>query len=257
MYYQERISNEPVKRDVPVTTDATYRFPVPVSEAAAYVYPPIPQTQPLPQSQHQQQLQHLPPQHNQQAPPQQFIPTNPQYIHHAASGAFVQVPSYYPVQQPPQQPHPFESQVPMYYVPVRQNPAPYNLAAVSTNLLDPTSGKQAVTIAQVPVKQEVPPTSMYRTATPAATPAPAAAYPGMGYHVMQHHQQVQHHPSQSPAAVANYGYEFADPGRAHIYYSQATASSPPSMAPQYQAVPAVSAPLSETVQGEMRQNKQS
>jgi hypothetical protein len=251
-----------VKRDVPSTTDATYRIPVPVSEAAQYVYPPIQQTQLPPQSQPQQQLQHLAPQQNQQVPPQQqFIPTNPQYIHHAPSGTFMQVPSYYPVQQPQQQPHPFESQVsqvPMYYVPIRQNPTPYNLATVPPNLVDPTSGKPAVTIAPVPVKQEVPPTGLYRTAAPAAAPAPAAAYTGMGYHVMQHHQQqVQHHPSQSPAAVPNYGYEFADPGRAPIYFSQATGGSPPSMAPQYQAVTAVSAPLPETVPGELRQNKQS
>jgi hypothetical protein len=252
MYYQERVSNEPVKRDVPVTNDGTYRIPVQVSEAATYVYPPIQQTQPPPQQQQQQQLQHLPPQQNQQVPPQSYIQANPQYMHHAPSGTFVPVPSYYPVQQPPQQAHPFDSQVPMYYIPIRQNPSPYNLAP---NMMDPNSGKPAVAMTQVPVKQEVPPSNMYRTAAPAATPAPSAAYPGMGYHLMQHHQQVQHHPSQSPAA--NYGYEFADPGRAPIYYSQAPATSPPSMAPQYQGVTTVSAPLSEVVQGEMRQTKQS
>ncbi|KAJ3700864.1 hypothetical protein LUZ61_004569 [Rhynchospora tenuis] len=256
IYYQERVSNEPVKRDVPVTADGTYRMPVPVSETAAYVYPPIPQSQPPPQSQPQQPLHHLPPQQNQQVTHQPFIPTNPQYIHHAPSGTFVPVPSYYPVQQPPQQAH-FDPQMQMYYLPVRQNPAPYNLAAVTPSLVDPNSGKPAVAVTQVPVKQEVPPTSLYRTAgAPAATPAPATAYPGMGYHLMQTHQQVQHHPSQSPAAVANYGYEFADPSRGPIYYSQATTTSPPAMAHQYQAVTAVTAPLTEP-HGELKQTKQS
>ncbi|GJN05861.1 hypothetical protein PR202_ga23530 [Eleusine coracana subsp. coracana] len=70
------------------------------------------------------------------------------------------------------------------------------------------------------------------TAAAAPAPAPNAApgYAGMGYH---HVIQSQHHPVQQPVAnmQGNYGYEYADPTRAQVYYSQAAA--PPTLPPQY------------------------
>jgi len=178
---------------------------------------------PLPHAQLQQQ--------HQQQQQQQFFPANPQ---------FVPIQSYYQVPHPMQQSQPYDPSIPMYYLPVRQNPP-----AVS-----------AVPLPKVANKPEMQP-NLYRTAAPpapmmhmAAPTAdqghPTAAYAGMGYHVMHHH-----HPSQAPAtaavaaappqAMANYGYEYASAATvadtmhpAQVYYTQTM--SPPAMPAQYQTV---------------------
>ncbi|URE24107.1 Lipid phosphate phosphatase [Musa troglodytarum] len=185
----------------------------------------------------QLQQQHFHPHLYQQQP--QFIPRNPHYIHHPA------MPSYYPTSaHPTQQSHPFDPQLPLYYMHVG-HPVPYPLAAVQPNLADPNSaslsGMLAVPVSGVPTKHDLPP-SMYRAA--AQGPAPAAlqpqlisvssnqahAYAGTGYQLMQ-----QPHLSQSPAAMANYGYEVAAaPGHPQMYYSQA--SSQPGRTLQYQTM---------------------
>ncbi|CAD5194861.1 unnamed protein product, partial [Musa acuminata subsp. malaccensis] len=144
----------------------------------------------------------------------QFIPRNPHYIHHPAAT----MPSYYPTaahptQQSPQA-HPFDPQLQLYYMPVG-HPVPYPLAAVQPNLADPnsvpSSGMLAPQLISVPSNQ-------------------AHAYAGTGYHVMQ-----QPHLSQSPAAMANYGYEVAAAsGHPQMYYSQA--SSHPAHTLQYQTM---------------------
>uniref|UniRef100_A0A804I6G2 PB1 domain-containing protein n=1 Tax=Musa acuminata subsp. malaccensis TaxID=214687 RepID=A0A804I6G2_MUSAM len=142
----------------------------------------------------------------------QFIPRNPHYIHHPAAT----MPSYYPTaahptQQSPQA-HPFDPQLQLYYMPVG-HPVPYPLAAVQPNLADPNSVPAALQpqLISVPSNQ-------------------AHAYAGTGYHVMQ-----QPHLSQSPAAMANYGYEVAAAsGHPQMYYSQA--SSHPAHTLQYQTM---------------------
>lgn len=142
----------------------------------------------------------------------QFIPRNPHYIHHPATT----MPSYYPTaahptQQSPQA-HPFDPQLPLYYMPVG-HPVPYHLAAVQPNLADPNSVPAALQpqLISVPSNQ-------------------AHAYAGTGYHVMQ-----QPHLSQSPAAMTNYGYEVAAaPRHPQMYYSQA--SSQPAHTLQYQTM---------------------
>ncbi|XP_010926505.1 uncharacterized protein [Elaeis guineensis] len=240
LYYPERASSaataavihpasEP-KREVPVSVDPGHRVPMPVPDSG-YVLAHMPP----------EQLQQQHPHHQQQ----HFIPANPQYIHHPATGTVVPVPSYYPVAHPiqqSQQPHPYDHQMPVYYLPVHQNPQAYNLAAMQPNLPDPTATKPTMPLLKTPVKPAELPSNLYRTAASSAPP-PAALQPslihlpadqvprqyaGMGYHVMQHH------PSQAPAAMASYGYEYVDPAHAQMYYSQA--GSPPALAPQYQAV---------------------
>ncbi|CAL9067700.1 protein PAL OF QUIRKY-like isoform X1 [Musa acuminata AAA Group] len=219
--------------DPKVSSDLSYRDPLP-TDAPGHVLP-VMQTEQLQQQQFHPHLY-------QQQP--QFIPRNPHYIHHPAAT----MPSYYPTaahptQQSPQA-HPFDPQLQLYYMPVG-HPVPYPLAAVQPNLADPnsvpSSGMLAVPVPGVPTKPDLPP-SLYRAAAPG--PAPAAlqpqlisvpsnqahAYAGTGYHVMQ-----QPHLSQSPAAMANYGYEVAAAsGHPQMYYSQA--SSHPAHTLQYQTL---------------------
>ncbi|CAL9776902.1 unnamed protein product [Musa acuminata subsp. burmannicoides] len=158
--------------DPNVSFDRSYRAPLPPVDAPGFVLSSVHPEQ------LQQQQTHS--QFHQQQP--QFISTNPHYIHHTGAGTGVPMASYYSIvpqsmQQLPQA-HPFDSHIPMYYVPVRQT-----------------------------------------------TPYP---YAGTGYHVMQHP-----HLSQSPATMANYGYEVtAAPGHPQMYYSQA--SSQPALSRQYQ-----------------------
>ncbi|WOL18491.1 hypothetical protein Cni_G27288 [Canna indica] len=223
------------KRELPVHSDPSYHFPVSVTDAACYQLPPM---QP-----EQFQEHHLLRQQQQQ----QYIPANPHYIHHPATGGVIPIASYYQVpahtiQQSPQS-HPYDPQIPMYYYPVRPNP-PYNLSAAQPGLGDPNSissaAKSAMPVPRVPVKPELP-ANLYRTAAPTPAnlhsplihvPTTDQAHPyaaGMGYHVMPQ----QHHLSQSPVTMANYPYEFAaDQGRPQMYYSQAAPQ--PAIAPQCQ-----------------------
>ncbi|KAJ3694452.1 hypothetical protein LUZ60_009932 [Juncus effusus] len=231
VYYQERTSNEQLK---PISNENTYRITVPVQEQPPpnYMYPQMTHQPPIQQQTQQPTLPHQQPTPHQQTAPhqqqQQFIQANPQYLHHPPSGTYVPVPSYFP-----QQSHPFDppqqipTNMPMYYVPVRQNPNPYNLAPVPS-------------VPSVPNVQAVP-------AKTAGQVYPA----GMGYHLMQPNQMNQmSQMSQMSQSPAGFGYEFADPGR--VYYSQAGTNN---VSPnQYQTV--VTQQISEPVQ-ELKQHRPS
>ncbi|CAD5164425.1 unnamed protein product [Musa acuminata subsp. malaccensis] len=225
-YSTAYVSGTEPKRELPVSSDPSYRIPIPVIDAAGYQLPSI-----QPEQFHEQQLHPQLHRHQQH----QYIPANPHYIHHPATGGVIPVPSYFPVaahaiQQPPQA-HPYDPQMPVYYYPVRQPPS-YNLAAVQPGMGDPnlisSGGKPAM-----PANSELP-ANLYRT----AAPSPAATLQsqvihvaadqarsfaaGMGYHVVPQQQQQQHI-SHSPATMSNYGYEFAaDHTRPQMYYSKAT-----------------------------------
>jgi hypothetical protein len=146
----------------------------------------------------------------------------------------------------------------MYYIPMRQNaPQQYSMPPGAQVTLPPptlvdTAAKPTMPIPQVAVKPELQQPAVYRTTAPAApAPAPNAApgYAGMGYH---HVIQSQHHPVQQPVAnmQGNYGYEYADPTRMQVYYSQAAA--PPTLPPQYQPMASPDAG-----QADMKQNRAS
>lgn len=211
--------------------------------------------------QHQQQLnqQHQQQQLNQQ----QFLPPGAHYVHHQPSGP-VPMTSYYqvyPPQQPPLQPLDQQYHQPMYYLPTARQAQPYNYVvqqpnyneAATTNTaasarvqtppplssVMPMPPPSSYTTVRNPAAASKPETAtgMYRTATPAATPAAA---PLVQAPSTQHPQQYvgfsqihHHHPSQS--AVPNtgntgaYAYEFVDP--AQIYYPQ-----PAQLAAQYQTM---------------------
>ncbi|ONM30165.1 Octicosapeptide/Phox/Bem1p family protein [Zea mays] len=245
-----------LKRDMPVGTEAaSYRLPVSAPDAAAaaaataatqappgYVlaqmHAPPPPQQPPPQQQPQQPA------------PQQIVAAgNQHFIHNPATGTFIPIQSYYhhPVhQQAPQtmqrqqQAPTFDPNTGMYYVPMQQNahqaygvPPGAQVTLPPPTLVD-TTPKPTVPIPQMAVRPELQQPGVYRT-TAAATPAPAPnaapGYAGMAYHhVIQSHHH--HHPAPQPVAnmAGNYGYEFADPTRPQVYYSQAAA--PPTL-PQY------------------------
>lgn len=265
VYYNDRSPPADLKRDMPVGTEAaSYRLPVSAPDAAAaavtqpppgYVFaqmhaPPPPQQQPPPPQPPQQQQQ-------QQPAPQQIVTAgNQHFIHNPATGTFIPIQSYYhhpvPQQAPPpvpqqaprpQQAHAFDPNTGLYYIPMQQNaPQPYSMPpGAQTSLPPPTlvdsTPKPTVPIPQMAMKhelQQVQQPGVYRTAAPAPAPVPNAApgYAGMGYHVIQSH----HHPAQQPVAnmAGNYGYEYADPNRPQVYYSQAAA--PPTLPPQYQPI---------------------
>ncbi|ONM30164.1 Octicosapeptide/Phox/Bem1p family protein [Zea mays] len=256
VYYNDRSPPAELKRDMPVGTEAaSYRLPVSAPDAAAaaaataatqappgYVlaqmHAPPPPQQPPPQQQPQQPA------------PQQIVAAgNQHFIHNPATGTFIPIQSYYhhPVhQQAPQtmqrqqQAPTFDPNTGMYYVPMQQNahqaygvPPGAQVTLPPPTLVD-TTPKPTVPIPQMAVRPELQQPGVYRT-TAAATPAPAPnaapGYAGMAYHhVIQSHHH--HHPAPQPVAnmAGNYGYEFADPTRPQVYYSQAAA--PPTL-PQY------------------------
>lgn len=201
-------------------------------------------------AQFDQQNQQLNPQ--QLNPPQQqhFIQAGTHYIHQHPTGA-VPIQSYYhPMYPPQQQPlHPLNQQYPVYYMSAKQAQA-YNLP------VQQQSYGEAATVTATPSSQPqaqqsagmMPPPAAYNTIRNAPAPKPemqAGMYrTGTAVQVPsgQHQQQYVgfsqiHHPSQSMAptsvAVGNYGYEFAEPGHAQMYYTQAL---PPQLAAQYQTM---------------------
>ncbi|XP_073155246.1 uncharacterized protein [Henckelia pumila] len=158
--------------------------------------------------------------HPQLHQPQQFIHGGAQYFPANA----MPIASYYPMYPPQHQLHPHQTeldqQYPVYYMASRP-PQAYNFPLQQTNYSEmapnPASGHPqaprnapATKLVQVPSAQHQP---LY-----------------VGY------TQI-HHPSQSrvptPAANANYTYEFADPAHAQIYYTQPL---PPQLAAQYQTM---------------------
>ncbi|XP_074578303.1 uncharacterized protein LOC141834830 [Curcuma longa] len=218
--YSNAISDP--KRELPVPSDPSYLISGAATDATSY------QLQFQEQQLHSLLRQQQPPPPPQQQQQQQYIPTNSYYIHDPSTGGVIPAPPYFPVatqtiQQSPQ------AHIPMYYYPVRPSPA-YNLGELQPAPGNPNS---VPSMGAVPVQPDVPAT-LYRTAVPppsATVPPPPLihigadqAHPyvaGMGYHVVQ-----QHHLSQSPATIANYGYQFAgtDNTRPQMYYSQATPS---------------------------------
>ncbi|XP_075522295.1 uncharacterized protein LOC142555353 [Primulina tabacum] len=158
--------------------------------------------------------------HSQLHQPQQFIHGGTQYFPANA----VPFASYYPMYPPQQQLHTHQTeldqQYPVYYMTARP-PQAYNLPLQQTNYGEmapnPASGH--------PQASRNAPATQFVQAPPAQ------------------HQQLYvgytqiHHPSQSrvpaPAANANYTYEFTDPTRAQIYYTQPL---PPQLAAQYQTM---------------------
>ncbi|KAK8452331.1 hypothetical protein SEVIR_5G094100v4 [Setaria viridis] len=270
VYYNDRSPPADLKRDMPVGTEAaSYRLPVSAPDAAAaaaaaavtqpppgYVFaqmhaPPPPQQQPPPPQ---------PPLQPQQPAPQQIVTAgNQHFIHNPATGTFIPIQSYYHHPVPQQAPHPVPQQAPqpvprpqqahafdpntgMYYIPMQQNaPQPYSMPPGAQVSLPPpalvdTTPKPTVPIPQMAVKPELQQPGVYRTTaapTPAQAPNAAPGYAGVGYH---HVIQSHHHPAQQPVAnmAGNYGYEYADPNRPQVYYSQAAA--PPTMPPQYQPI---------------------
>ncbi|CAL9118510.1 unnamed protein product [Musa textilis] len=218
------------------SSDAMYRGPSLVTDASGYVMA-SPQLEQL-----QQQRSH--PHLNQQQQPQ-HTSANPHYIHHhPAAGTVVPMPSYYSIaahsMQKSPQTYQFDPQIQMYYMPVRHT-SPYTLGTVQPNLMDPSYISSTAAPPGIVTKPDLP-ASYYKTAATAHAPAAlqpqlihVAAnqthpYAGTGYNVIQHP-----HLSQTPATMANFGYEAAaGPVHPQMYYSQA--SSQPALAPQYQTV---------------------
>lgn len=224
--------------DAAAAAAATAATQAPPGYVLAQMHAPPPPQQPPPQQQPQQPA------------PQQIVAAgNQHFIHNPATGTFIPIQSYYhhPVpQQAPQtmqrqqQAPTFDPNTGMYYVPMQQNthqaygvPPGAQVTLPPPTLVD-TMPKPTVPIPQMAVRPELQQLGVYRT-TAAATPAPAPnaapGYAGMAYHhVIQSHHH--HHPAPQPVAnmAGNYGYEFADPTRPQVYYSQAAA--PPTL-PQY------------------------
>ncbi|XP_065881291.1 RAF-like serine/threonine-protein kinase PRAF [Euphorbia lathyris] len=209
---------------------------------------------PNPQIQIQQQVQDsgyvLQPQFEQQQQPQQpqqFIHAGTHYIQHHPGGA-VPMPAYYSVYPPQQQHHhQLDQQYPVYYVQTRQ-PQAYNLPMQQSSMNEPTATVPCNPQTQ-PNPTMAPPQATYNPMRNAPMAKPEMANSGM-YRTAnagtpqlvqvssnQHQQQYVgysqvHHPSQSGSPVsgvpANYGYEFADPAHAQIYYTQPIAPTIPS-----------------------------
>ncbi|XP_054810094.1 uncharacterized protein LOC129311703 [Prosopis cineraria] len=230
----------------------------------------------------QQQVQEagyvLQPQFDQQQ--QQYI-HGTHFIHHAPSAA-MQLPAYYPVYPSQQQLHPqhhhqVEQQYQIYYVPTRQT-QPYNLSSQQPNVNEsaskiPSSHAQTTSnpamvppssaynpIRNVPVPKSEMTGGAYRTAI-SATPQVVQVASGQPQQQFVAYSQY-HHPSQAVAsnsgAPAGYAYEYADPARTQIYFSQPLA---PTMPSQYQTMtgaaaqvlPEVSAqPSSESMKQQIR-----
>ncbi|XP_050223290.1 RNA polymerase II degradation factor 1 [Mercurialis annua] len=206
--------------------------------------------QPQYEQQQQPQYEQQQPQYEQQQtqqpqPPQQFIHAGAHYIQHHPAGP-VPISAYYPMYPPQQQHHlphhhQLDQQYPVYYMPARQA-QPYNLPVQQSSISEQSTPTAHSSRPQTPpnaamvppsaaytqmrnapvAKSEMAAAGMYRTTT---TGAPQLVQVPSSQHQQQYvgYSQVQH-PSQSvapnTAVPANYGYEFADPSHAQIYYTQ-------------------------------------
>ncbi|XP_068638135.1 protein PAL OF QUIRKY-like [Aristolochia californica] len=181
-------------------TDPNYRIPVQVQDSGMIFSMPMDHQQP--------QLVHM----------------GGHYVHHAAPNP-VPLSSYYQMHavQHPQQHQQSDTQYPMYFVPMRQNPpsVPPPKPAPSPNqpLIPQTYKDPSQPIypgrAAPPQKHE-----MYRTAAP--------AQPQLIHMPDPQHQYMGYHQSS-----ANFTYEYVDPVHNQIYYTQPTGTA---MASQYQTV---------------------
>ncbi|KAJ6988107.1 uncharacterized protein [Populus alba] len=255
-----RVAANPVDSKINAFSDPNTRVQIhqQVQDSGYVLQHQFDQQQQHQQQQHQQQQQqHQQQQQQQQQQPQQqqqFIHAGAHYIQHHPTGA-VPMSAYYPVYSPQQQhqhnhqlqPH-MDSQYPVYYVQTRQ-PQAYNLPVQQPSISESTTTIPSSRNQTPPNPNMAPPTTFnpmrnapivkpelaaYRTATPGA---PQLVQVPSSQHQQQYigYSQV-HHPSQSVApastGTANYGYEFADPTHAQIYYAQPMA---PAM-PQYQTM---------------------
>ncbi|XP_060967498.1 protein PAL OF QUIRKY [Cannabis sativa] len=228
------------------------------------------------QQQQQQQHQQLQQQHQlqQQQQQQQFVQAGGHYYHPHPSGT-VPISAYYPVYPSQQQHHPQvdqQQQYPVYYVPARQAQAYNNLSVQQSNISEastvipqthpnpamvatPTAAAAAAAynpVRNAPLGKPEIAAGMYRTATTVAQPS-LVQVPSAQHQQQQYagYSQV-HHPSQSvtptSAAAASYGYEYADPSHAQMYYTQALQ---PTMASQYQTMTATGAVVMQEVSGQI------
>ncbi|KAL2558982.1 Octicosapeptide/Phox/Bem1p family protein [Forsythia ovata] len=173
--------------------------------------------------------------------PQQFVHTGTQYIPAGATP----ISSYYPMHSSQQQHHShypaLEQQYSVYFLPVRPTQA-YNMPVQQPNYSElapaaPSSNPQTPSAAynqarNVPASKAEMAAGIYRTAAPPILHVPSSQ------HQTQYVAFTQiHHPSQSmavpSAANSNYNYEFADPTRSQVYYTQ---PSPPQLASHYQTM---------------------
>ncbi|KAK8529536.1 hypothetical protein V6N12_060315 [Hibiscus sabdariffa] len=216
--------------------------------------PQVPMPQPVQDSGYiLQQSQFDQHQHVQQQQ-QQFLHADAaHYIQHHPTGA-VPIPAYYPVYPSQQQPHhqhhaQIDQQYPLYYVPARQAQA-YNMPVQQPSINEAAtaipSSRPQTPLAYNPMRN--PPISKPEMAAATGVYRATATGPPQLVQVpnSQHQQQYMgysqiHHPSQTvaptSAANATYAYEFTDPARAQIYYTQPL---PPTMPSQYQTMTAAS-----------------
>ncbi|KAL4282317.1 hypothetical protein GQ457_03G007100 [Hibiscus cannabinus] len=148
--------------------------------------------------------------------------------------------AYYPVYPSQQQTHhqhhtQIDQQYPLYYVPARQTQV-YNLPIQQPSRISDAPTAIPSTRAQTP-----PPLAYNPMRNAPLAKSEMAAVTGV-YRNSQHPQQYSgysqiHHPSQSvmptSTITATYAYEFTDPARAQIYYTQPL---PPTMPSQYQTM---------------------
>ncbi|KAL2485104.1 Octicosapeptide/Phox/Bem1p family protein [Abeliophyllum distichum] len=178
---------------------------------------------------------------------QHFVHAGTQYI---PAGA-LPTQSYYPLypsqQQQPHHPA-LEQQYPFYFMPGRPAQG-YHMPMQQMNYNE-SMPAATFTHPQTPPPGSMPPSSAHNQARNAPTSEPEMAsgvYRTAPQHLVQdpsNQQQAQytgftqiHYPSQSmappSAANSNYAYEFSDPSRAQIYYTQPL---PPQLAAQYQSM---------------------
>ncbi|XAR52456.1 hypothetical protein NMG60_11020545 [Bertholletia excelsa] len=206
------------------------------------------------------QHQQLNTQQQQPQQQQQFIQAGAHYLHHHTPGA-VPVTAYYPI-YPSHQQSPHDQQFPVYYVPARQAQA-YNLPVQQSNYTETAtipSGRPQMPHPSAMIHPSAAyntprsasatkPEMVYRTGAMSAQPlVPVSSSQSPTQYVA--FSQI-HHSSQSvaptTAPTANYAYEYTDPARAQIYYTQQPLAMAPHMAGQYQnmaASPAVVLPES-------------
>ncbi|KAH9626843.1 hypothetical protein KSS87_002488 [Heliosperma pusillum] len=210
------------------------------------------QHQQLLQQQHQAQTQQQAQTQTQPQTQQQYIPAGAHFLHHHPSGAVPMPAYYYPPQQPPSHPQPY----PVYYVPAGQAQAQgYSLPGQQQPSMggqqQPSMGEAPTSIpsnrTQTPPNPTLVTTSVYNPAQninmQAANPemGPGVYTTTTGPAVPQQQQYVAysqiHHPPQpvvsNTAPASGYAYEFTDPARPQIYYTQ---PQTPVLASQYQGM---------------------
>ncbi|CAA6665414.1 unnamed protein product [Spirodela intermedia] len=232
IYYQDRPppASDP-KQEVAI---ADYRQPVHVTDQGYLMQPLPPPLQAVDQLQQQQQQQ------QQQYQQQQFVQAHP---HLAPLSSYYQFPIHPQQQLPQAAAHPYNPQVPMYFLPVRQDPG-YNLNG------DPSSGKPTIPMPTAVLPSRVAPPKSDSAAGNAfrggASAGSQPPQPTQLLHLPDQHRQfvgyhpLHPHPSPPPSAAAGYNYEFSDSVHPqHIYYAissgAAMAESPPAMQLQAEA----------------------